>query len=139
MKLFFYLAILIIAYLVGSRREKRHFAEIAEKEAALAYFSVTVDEFIAKGATDAFLVSDSMVVGKDAFKSFMGSLSKIFGGGVNAYQSLLDRARRESVLRIKQKAIAGGASEVVNLRFEFASGETQGIEILAYGTAIRRS
>ena len=59
-----------------------------------------------------------------------------------AYESLLDRARRESLLRMKQQADGLGAEMVFNVKYETASiskgrGNTIGsIEVLAYGTAL---
>jgi uncharacterized protein YbjQ (UPF0145 family) len=65
----------------------------------------------------------------------------IFGGELRAYCSLLDRARREAILRMK--AQYPDADLIVNLRIETSSiskgakntiGST---EIFAYGTALK--
>ena len=78
----------------------------------------------------------------DYFKRFLAALRNLFGGRVTSYESLLDRARRESLLRMKEKAAALGASMVFNVKYETASiskgaGNTIGsIEVLAYGTAL---
>jgi uncharacterized protein YbjQ (UPF0145 family) len=54
------------------------------------------------------------------------------------------RGRREAVIRMKQAAKARGADAVINVRIEttrMANGrgdkQTAGIEVLAYGTAVR--
>jgi uncharacterized protein YbjQ (UPF0145 family) len=71
-------------------------------------------------------------------------LRNIFGGRVKAYESLVDRARREAILRMKEQARAGGAQMVVNLRLETATiGRSANrkkrigsVEAMAYGTAV---
>ena len=61
-----------------------------------------------------------------------------------AYESLLDRGRREAILRMKEQAIAWGATQVINVRLETSSiGKQTGgkglvsIEVIAYGTGIK--
>ena len=71
------------------------------------------------------------------------ALRNILGGRVVAYESLLDRGRREALLRVKEQAIAWGATEILNVRYETSTigGNNQkgiaAIEVIAYGTAIR--
>jgi uncharacterized protein YbjQ (UPF0145 family) len=64
------------------------------------------------------------------------------GGRITAYETLIDRARREAVLRMKYEAL--GSSIIVNTRVEtasiFSSTSQNGIgsiEVFAYGTAIK--
>ncbi|MFT6733724.1 MAG: hypothetical protein ACJAS9_001914 [Polaribacter sp.] len=42
----------------------------------------------------------------DYFKRFLAGLRNIFGGRVVTYESLVDRARREAILRMKEKCPA---------------------------------
>ena len=75
----------------------------------------------------------------------MAMFRALVGGNVRSYEPLLVRARREAVLRMKEQAIAGGYRAVINVRIEtsrIASNRsdgkgTAGIEILAFGTAVR--
>ena len=68
----------------------------------------------------------------------------LFGGRVKSYESLLDRARREALLRMKEEAVARGYAAVINVRLEttrMASSRrkgkaTAGVEILAFGTGL---
>ena len=50
------------------------------------------------------LVSGSAVISVDYFKRILFSLRNIFGGNVKSYESLLERARREALLRMKELA-----------------------------------
>jgi uncharacterized protein YbjQ (UPF0145 family) len=94
---------------------------------------------------DAALVTGIAVVSIDYFKYVAASLRNFFGGRVSAYESLLDRARREAVLRMKDAARARGASVILNARLEISSvsgldaGQrgARSAEVLAYGTALR--
>ncbi|NNK94067.1 MAG: heavy metal-binding domain-containing protein, partial [Desulfobacterales bacterium] len=76
----------------------------------------------------------------DYFKKIMATLSNIFGGQLTSYESLLDRARREAVLRLKESCPQ--ADQIINLRIETSSitkGDNKQIgcvEVLAYGTAV---
>jgi len=85
------------------------------------------------------LVAGSVVVSSDYFKSFTASLINIFGGRVTPFESLLDRARREAILRVKKEAHSLNADYVFNLKLEttrIAPGRIGAIEVLAYGTAL---
>tara|TARA_B100001105_G_C22118560_1_gene326510 strand:+ start:295 stop:525 length:231 start_codon:yes stop_codon:yes gene_type:complete len=69
-------------------------------------------------------------------------LRNIFGGRVGAYESLLDRARREAVLRMQDEACQLGAETIYNVKYETSRiGENAAkglgsVEVLAYGTAL---
>jgi len=70
----------------------------------------------------------------------------LVGGRITMYETMLERARREALLRLLEEADAAGAQEVHNIRFQFSrvgssSQQAQiggGAELLAYGTAIKR-
>ena len=67
------------------------------------------------------LVIGSAVIGEDYFKRIAAALKSIFGGRLTVYESLMDRGRREAVVRMKQQARAQGATMIFNVRFETAS------------------
>ena len=64
---------------------------------------------------------------------------------MTSYESLLDRGRREAILRLKEAAFERGYNAVINVRLETSrlassnrKGEgTAGVEILAFGTAVK--
>jgi uncharacterized protein YbjQ (UPF0145 family) len=66
-------------------------------------------------------------------------LITLFGGRVTSFESLLDRARREALLRMKSQAQTMDARYVFNVKYETATiggSRTGSIEVLAYGTAL---
>ena len=91
---------------------------------------------------NAQLVSGNVVVSVDYFKQVMAGLRALLGGRVSAYETLVERARREALLRMKEQARKLGAEMIFNVRLETASiskGEQQqvgSVEVFAYGTAL---
>ena len=89
------------------------------------------------------LVSGSVVISIDYFKRFLSSLQFLIGGNVTAYESLLDRGRREAILRMKMQMPE--ADIILASRIETstiggsanAKNSLGSIEVLAYGTAVR--
>ncbi len=141
------LLILIGAYLIGSYIEKRHFRKIIEREKALQGFPVTT--FAAMPSkwqvSGVEMVSGNVVVSLDYFKRVIAGLRTIVGGRVKTYEPLLERARREALLRMTETARKRGYDAVMNVRLETsrlanATGKgqgTAGVEMLAFGTAVK--
>lgn len=141
-EIIFFLILLTVGYSVGSFLEKRHYKDIKQRERQTLH--VPIVSFGAKQqipeANEASIFVGSVVVSADYFKMFASSLRNLVGGRVVAYESLLDRGRREAILRMKEQAIAWGASQVVNVRLETATLGNQklvSVEVIAYGTGIR--
>lgn len=144
--LFIFLSLLLLGYTCGTIAEKRHYKSILRRERELVKLMVVNAEGrFAEGAVrEAFLVNGSTVVSNDYFKRLLAILRNIFGGRVKAYESLIDRARREAILRMKEEAHARGAHMIVNLRLETSTigrsankkKKVGSIETLAYGTAV---
>ncbi len=140
------LVVLVVAYVIGAYLERRHFRSIREREKSLQGFPVTT--FAAMPASwrvgTSRLVSGSVVVSLDYFKRVIAGLRAIVGGRIKTYEPLLDRARREAVLRMLEEARGAGFDAVINVRLETSrlansSGDgngTAGVEMLAFGTAV---
>jgi uncharacterized protein YbjQ (UPF0145 family) len=146
MELLFPLILMGIGFFVGRHFEAKHYASIKAREKKTLH--VPMMNFGAKQslpyAHDAKLFVGSVVVANDYFKTISAGLRNLVGGRVVVYESLVDRGRREALLRMKEEAIEWGASQIINVRFETSSiggkSRDQGlsaVEILAYGTAIR--
>lgn len=138
------LAVLIsCGYFFGRRAEKKHFHSIELREADLLQLPSTSSKH-PLGNIDtikqAQLVQGSVVISVDYFKRIVASLRNFFGGNVQSYETLMDRARREAVLRLKESCV--NADEIINLRIETSSISKGGdnkigcVEVLAYGTAL---
>ena len=134
-----------LGYFFGTWNEKKHFRSIERREKRSARLPlVTMDKSIRgdEAVSSSRLVTGSAVISVDYFKMILAALRNIFGGEVAAYESLLDRARREALLRMKYQVPS--AHVIVNVRIETTSigGSTNRqnsvhcVEALAYGTAV---
>jgi len=141
--LLLFATLLLSGLLFGRAAERRHYRDILAREAALADILVfserRVPEFPASPRTE--LVVGSVVIAEDYFKRVAASLKSLVGGRLTAYESLMDRGRREAVLRMKAQARDLGADMVFNVRFETASmaegaSTMFSAEFIAYGTAL---
>ena len=135
--------LIVIGRVVGSRIERNHYASIVERESRFRSqpaFSTKQSDAPAP-VRSASLAIGSVVVSVDHFKRFLSGVRMIFGGEVRSYSSLIDRARREAVLRMKESQ--PDAHAYLNTRLETSTiSSTSGdegvgtIEVLAYGTAV---
>jgi len=127
----------------GRHAEKKHYRSIMEREKHWLRMPTTASKNILEGdrqVDKTQLVTGSVVVSVDYFKRMLAGLRNVFGGAVQSYETLIDRARREAVLRMKESC--PDADQVINLRLDTSSitkgrGRQIGsIEVLAYGTAV---
>jgi uncharacterized protein YbjQ (UPF0145 family) len=141
--------ILLVTYFIGGKVESNHFKSIRNRERASRRMMVLTIQNIPPEwqPQDSGLVTGSVVVSLDYFKRFLAGIRAIFGGRIKSYEPLLDRARREAILRMKEEALAKGYTSVINLRLDtsrLASAtkdgkSTAGVEILAFGTGLKLS
>ena len=138
--------ILIFAYLLGSWLERRHFRNLRKRESDQHGYPVTTFETLPQGWTvgSTGLVTGSVVISLDYFKRVIAGLRALVGGRIKTYEPLLDRARREAVLRMIESARRDGYDALINVRIETSrlanasrDGKgTAGIEMLAFGTGV---
>lgn len=142
-----FIALLAAGYGFGRRAERKHYDSIRAREDALRHVLVLNERLPPPGFAhcDATLVCGNVVVSVDYFKTVVAGLRNLVGGHISAYESLLDRARREAILRMQERAEALGAQAVINMKFETSrvsgnAGQAIGsVEVLAYGTALVRT
>ena len=139
--------ILVATYFIGSWIEKKHFKNIREREAKAHGFPVVSFDTMPDdwNVNNSHMVSGSMVVSLDYFKRVIAGLKGLVGGRIKTYEPLLDRARREAILRMTEEAQQQGYDAIFNVRLEtsrLASAGRDGkgvagIEMLAFGTAVK--
>ena len=130
------LLLLLIGYGFGRLNEQRHYQRLRADEASLAAVLAFSERLPPANANSGALVIGAVVIGQDYFKAMLAGLRALFGGSIGAYETLLDRARREALVRMKRQAQAGGATMVTNIKFSTARIGLA-IEVVAYGTAIK--
>ena len=137
--------LLTLGYFVGSHREKSHYQSIYQREKKLnniLLFSTKMppQDMNPVGGN---LVQGHVVVSVDYFKRFVAGLRKLVGGKLTSYESLLDRGRREAILRMKEQAREQNANMIFNLKVETCSiskgqgGSMGSVEVIAYGSAVK--
>ncbi len=142
--IYFFLILLVVGYLSGRWVEKRHFTSIIQREEEFANVLTFAKRYPndLTEKNESALVCGNVVVSIDYFKRIAAGLRGLIGGRISAYESLIERARREAILRMKAKAQELGAHTIINVKLETASiykGKKQqigSVEVYAYGTAL---
>lgn len=135
--------LLLLGLVIGKFVEKRHLKSIVKREHQLNVLPAIASRYPPTGDKvgphQQLLVTGSVVIASDYFKTFLAGLINIFGGRVTPFESLLDRGRREALLRMKASAKAVNAEYVFNVKYQTATIQQKGngaIEVLVYGTAL---
>ena len=146
-QLAFTLVLLVFTYFLGSYLERRHYRAIRSRERRWSRLPAVNFRSVPKGweVLESDLLTANVVVSVDYFKRFLAGLRMLVGGRVKTYESLLDRARREALLRLKAEALERNCHAIVNVRLEtarMANGRnngkgTAGVEVLAFGTGLK--
>ena len=137
-------ALLLIGFVFGTLNEKAHYRSLRKREQeSLNLPTVTFGkarsvEHVAAERVE--LVSANVVISIDAFKKVVSGIVNLFGGNVVSYETLIDRARREALLRMKESCVE--ARVICNTRIETTSisknarHNVGAVEVLVYGTAL---
>jgi len=143
-KLGVFLVLAAVGFWRGRRNEAAHWRQIAEQEQAVRdvlVFATRRPPSLAS-VMDPVLVTGSVVVSSDFYRLLIASLRKIVGGNYRSYETMLERARRHAMVRLKQDAQRHGARMVFNVCFTTSrisdarrGTEAAQMEVLAYGTA----
>lgn len=142
-QLIIFAVLLSLGYFFGRHAETKHYRSIIEREKSLLTLPTTSLKTVGddnRTVSRFMFVNGSMVVSVDYFKRILAKLRNFFGGNVQSYETLIDRARREAILRMKESC--PDADMIINLRLETSSitkgaGKQVGsVEVLAYGTAL---
>ncbi len=139
-----FIVLLSLGYFFGRLAESRHFKSIIRREKQHMDLLTFCERLppVNLGPVESELVGGNVVISVDYFKRVAAGLRGIVGGRVTTYESLLERARREAILRMKEAAREKGATMVLNVKLETASitkGQQQqvgSVEVYAYGTAL---
>jgi uncharacterized protein YbjQ (UPF0145 family) len=139
-------AVLLGAWATGSLIERLHLRELRRLESGSKdVLALTIEDIPADWEVEGCdLVLGNVVISQDYFKRVAASLKGIVGGRIGVYEPLLERARREALIRMKEQARDRGRDTIINVRIETSplartrgDGKgTAGVEIMAFGTAV---
>jgi uncharacterized protein YbjQ (UPF0145 family) len=138
-----------LGLVAGSVNERRHFRSLREREARFRNQLTLASKVLPSldaGSSSSEIVETRMVVGSvvvsvDHFKRFLAGFRLLFGGELGSYQTLIERGRREALLRMKESFPT--ANCYINVRLETStissggSGALGCVEVLAYATGVR--
>ena len=137
------IGLILLGMIAGKINESRHYKSIHEREQLFLQKPAISSRKLDPSQTvqSSALAYGSVVLSVDRYKRFLMGLRQIFGGEIRSYSSLLDRARREALLRMKESQPY--ADLYLNTRLETstissgADNATGSIEVLAYSTAVK--
>jgi uncharacterized protein YbjQ (UPF0145 family) len=139
--------LLTIGFASGKTIEHLHRQDLAKRERRLRRLPALTTQRVPAGwrVDDATLVYGSVVISLDYWKRFAAGIRQIFGGNVQSFETLFERARREALLRLKEAASAKGCDALIGVRLESSEladqssrGKgTAGVEMIAFGTGLR--
>ena len=132
-----FLILFTVGWGFGRHIEQKHLRELVEKEKQFAHIRIDSNRFV-ETQSNGQLVSSNVVISHDYFKYALANIQNFFGGRLTSYESVVERARREAMLRLKQEADRIGANHIMGVRLSTTELGMQGgmAEVFAYGTAI---
>ncbi|WP_288996100.1 heavy metal-binding domain-containing protein [uncultured Psychrobacter sp.] len=135
------LVLFVVGWFFGTRHERQHLAQLRQAEQMLGHIVVSSERFYRPklaADTQGELVLGSVVIAQDYFKMIVARVLSIFGKNLTTYETLLDRARREAIVRMRTQALAKGYNHIYGLRLEVTNVNQLGsmVEAIAYGTAV---
>ena len=123
----------------GRYNEGKHFRYLDEQEQRLAYIRVNNSRFVVSEYSG-HMISSNVVISHDYFKYAIANVQNMLGGRLTSYESVVERARREAIVRLKLEAEKIGATQIMGIRLSTTELGMQGgmVEVFAYGTAIQQ-
>jgi uncharacterized protein YbjQ (UPF0145 family) len=131
----------VIGWLVATWFERQHFKDMARREIPLE--PILLNTFKKPPPCEperTTMVVGSVVVAHDFFRTIVIAIRKLIGGNIAPYERLVQRGRREALIRMKEEAEFLGLDKVVNVRFSTSvvSGKfLRAVEMVAYGTGVK--
>lgn len=138
---------LVFFGIIGKIKELLHYRSIRKREKHYIDMPVIAmrHPYADSEIGDSKFVYGEAAIAVDYYKVFMAMLLSIFGLELYVYESLLDRARREAILRMKLLTSKIGGDAIVNLKVEpllFSKSSSQRVNhttcvaVIVSGTAV---
>lgn len=119
------------------RSRRRALLALRQENAGVLLASMRTEPAPAADVAPA-LVTGSVVRCLDATRFTLATIRQVVGGEVRLLGDCVALARDEALERMRSEARAQGYDAVVNVRLETTEILGTAVEVLAYGTAIRR-
>lgn len=131
----------LVGWIVAFWFERRHIESMNRREDSLK--NIAINNFKKTQSDEpqaATLLIGSVVVAHDYFRTLVILFRKLVGGNIRHYERLVERGRREALIRLREEADLCGIDQVINVRFTTTaiSGRfLHAVEMVAYGTGIQ--
>ena len=138
-----FLVLLFIGFVFGRINEAKHFRDLDRREAEFEFIRMSNFKTVPEEYQSSEFVTGNVVISIDYFKRIGAGLRTLVGGQIGSYTTLLERARREAILRMKEQAQEANSEFIANVRLETASVYKNArtglgsLEVFAYGTALK--
>jgi len=131
----------LAGWLVATWFERRHRKSMSLRESPLQNISINTLKHAPDCEPEACtLLIGSVVVAHDYFRTLIIMLRRLIGGNISPYEKLVQRGRREALIRLREEADTRGLDKIINVRFTTSaiSGKfLHAVEMVAYGTGIK--
>jgi len=132
--------IAVLGWTIATLIERKHLKYLDEKERSLIKIKLNNTKELSQcdNEKSQFLIG-SAVIAHDYFRGFFIFIRKVIGGNISAYERILQRGRREALIRLKEQALQQGFNKVINVRFDSTkvANHITAVEVIAYGTAVK--
>ncbi|MFC6052014.1 hypothetical protein A6M14_09240 [Acinetobacter sp. Ac_877] len=126
-----------LGWLFGKKYSTKQLTKLIEIEKKLSHISITTSKFQTSNQASEFIHA-SVVISQNYFNSVLAQTKGIFGLESLHDLNITELARKEAIVRLKQKALLLNSEEILGFRITNTSLKEQGgiVEVIAYGTAI---
>lgn len=131
----------LAGWLIATWFERRHLKSMSLRETSLQKISINnLKHAPACEAEACTLLIGSVVVAHDYFRTLIIIFRRLVGGNISPYERLVQRGRREALIRLKEEADSRGIDKIINVRFTTSSISGRflhAVEMVAYGTGVK--
>jgi len=144
-----YPVMLIWAFLFSSKKLNQQIADTNSREASLRDSLgrdplTTIDGGYRSDISSSGIVWAGVVFGPSHWHLLIGWFNNLTGGSIDIFQKVVSAGRAEAMQRLREKAVANGWDDVINVRIDTADmapqgakNSVKGVEIFAYGTGVK--
>jgi uncharacterized protein YbjQ (UPF0145 family) len=129
---------------IGTIINNNHIRDLERREAEIRKKLIVHNRKVPNitSPVKATVLAGEVCIGADRFKTWLAGWRQLVGGRMGSMAPVVDRARREALLRVLEKAANQGFTEVGNIRYSTANLKWNSkqqkellICVMAYGTA----
>ncbi len=144
-----YPVMLVWAVLFSGKKLDQQIADTTSREVSLRDSLgrdplTTIDGGYRTDITSCGIVWTGVVFGPSHWHLLVGWFNNLTGGSIDIFQKVVSAGRAEAIQRLREKAVANGWDDVINVRIDTADmapqgakNSVKGVEIFAYGTGVK--